>query len=57
MKIPGKQIFITAALGCAVAPASFAQDTKKEKQQMDVRETAHKTLQQLYKAERMPKPP
>ena len=51
MKITHKQILIAAALVCTCGLTAFAQDTKKEKQQQDVRDTAHKTLQQLYKAE------
>ncbi len=51
MNITLKQILVTTALVCALSLTSFAQDTKKEKQQKDVRDNAHKTLQQLYKAE------
>ena len=51
MKITYKQILIAAALVCGLAVTGFAQDTKKEKKQKDIRATAHKTLQRLYKAE------
>jgi lipid-binding SYLF domain-containing protein len=51
MQITQKHIFIAAALVCALELTAFAQDTKKEKQQQDARDAAHKTLQRLYKAE------
>ena len=51
MKTTRARYLIAVALVCAQAVTAFAQDTKKEKQQQDVRDTAHKTLQQLYKAE------
>ena len=51
MKIQLKQILVAAAIICALALTASSQDTKKEKQQQDVRDTAHKTLQQLYKTE------
>jgi len=51
MKILLKQILITGALVCALALTALAADTDKEKQQKEVRDTANKTLQQLYKAE------
>jgi lipid-binding SYLF domain-containing protein len=51
MKITPKQILIAAALVCAMALTTLAQDTKKEKQQQDIRDNANKTLQQLYKSE------
>jgi hypothetical protein len=51
MKSTHTGLLIAAALVCAVALTVFGQDTKKEKQQQDVRDSAHKTLQELYKAE------
>ncbi len=51
MKTTHTRNLLAATLVCALAVTAFPQDTKKEKQQKDVRDTAHKTLQQLYKAE------
>ena len=51
MKSTHTGLLIAAALVCALALTVFGQDTKKEKQQQDIRDSAHKTLQQLYKAE------
>lgn len=51
MKSLHKHIVIAGALLCALALTTFAQDTKIQKQQKDIRNAAHKTLQQLYKAD------
>jgi phosphoenolpyruvate-protein kinase (PTS system EI component) len=51
MKMTHKQFLTTSVLVCVLALTALAQDTKKEKQQQDVRDVAHKTLQQLYKTE------
>jgi lipid-binding SYLF domain-containing protein len=44
-------IFIAVALVCALPVGAQTPDSKKEKQQKNVRDTAHKTLQKLYKAD------
>jgi lipid-binding SYLF domain-containing protein len=56
MKWNTRRMVIIGALAIPVifpslALTAFAQDTKREKQQTDIRDTAHKTLQRLYKAE------
>ncbi|MGC1448826.1 MAG: YSC84-related protein [Candidatus Sulfotelmatobacter sp.] len=51
MKNIRARYLIAAAFICAVAVTASGQDNKKEKQQQDIRDTAQKTLQQLYKAE------
>jgi lipid-binding SYLF domain-containing protein len=51
MKTTRTQNLLAAALVCALAMTANAADTDKEKKQKDVRDVAHKTLQQLYKAD------
>jgi len=51
MKIAHRQILTATAFVFALALTASSQGTKKEKQQQNVRDTAHKTLQQLYKTE------
>ncbi len=51
MKTRRSLYLIVAAFVCALTVTAQTADTKKEKQQQDVRDTAHKTLQQLYKTE------
>jgi lipid-binding SYLF domain-containing protein len=51
MKTTRSYYLITAALVCGLALTAFAQDTKKEKKQKEIRDATHKTLQKLYKAE------
>lgn len=51
MKLTRIGYLIAGTLICALAVAAQTADTKKEKQQKDVRDATHKALQDLYKAE------
>jgi lipid-binding SYLF domain-containing protein len=46
-----KHLVLAAAMACSLALAAYAAESDKGKQQKEIRNMAHDTLQQLYKAE------
>jgi hypothetical protein len=51
MKTTQLRNILAAALSCALTLPALAADDKKVKEQNEVRKVAHKTLEQLYKAQ------
>jgi len=51
MKTTQLRNILAAALACALTLPALAADDKKVKEQNEVRKVAHKTLEQLYKAQ------
>jgi lipid-binding SYLF domain-containing protein len=51
MKNRNMRLALAAAMVCALALTAHAAESDKEKQQKEIRNMAHDTLQQLYKAE------
>src|ERR1700746_3126658 len=51
MKTTRLRNILAAALACALTLPALAADDKKVKEQNEVRKLAHKTLEQLYKAQ------